>query len=136
MRLHASNLLSLKWGILSFVFIQFISLSIGNVIFHVFRYAVQFVLVARNMVMETCLPCNFDISFVGGIGNRRSKFANNNGQLALHIFNICICSDRRDAAHHVSKKRHIQYFPSFYCIDDSERFRKCSKLRMSRPLGF
>lgn len=54
---------------LSLQFIEFVQLPLNNIVFDVCGNIVQFILVANNMVMKTCLPCKCNIVGVGVMGD-------------------------------------------------------------------
>lgn len=69
-----TSLQGATWGV------EFVFFPICHVVFNIICNAVHFIVIANNMVMETGLPCKFDVVFVGKTGNGLFELTNDNGQ--------------------------------------------------------
>ena len=61
------------WGV------EFILFPICDIVFNVIRNTIHFVIVANNMVVETSLPCEIDVFFVGVTGDGLFELTKDNG---------------------------------------------------------
>lgn len=60
--------------------VEFVLLPIRHIVFKIICDAIHFVIVANNMVMETGLPCKFNVVFIGKTGDGLFELSNDNRQ--------------------------------------------------------